>query len=1130
MQASPIINDKTHDPFIIFGGLFSRKEVTSLIDSYRNEKFENTFQEAIELKKFIINTKISEERLRHKIAKNLLSGVLSHLPKNSQGDIFYQDVVVEVKNYPDDLDVETITGSIKNKALNRKETAVEELFRYLGDGSKNKWGVLTTGRVYRLYHFSSSDQYIEFDLFDILDSGSINHFLLLKALLMDSELRNDLFEKTKKIREIQARNSLFSQLEKVLTSSERSDRSKAYASIVTFLTYVSIRYLEDVGVLPILSSEYRNYSLKDADNYSAENLKNSLSSFVSGKWFNGNKQSLLSKEEQEAIDLKLRDEKFVSRMIKVINEYQNFDYSDIFIDHLGGIYQEIVNKNSEGAYYTPYIIGRKIAAYLKGINENKKIHFEENVSKVIVDIACGSGQLLRALVPYSHLFFKDKKGFLGKNSLRRKLISRLVGIDKDPNSVFICKISLGLFGAEVGLGLSMPRLVKEEDTLEAFCNSRSNFLEIDRKDIFSIVTNPPWESLDFDVSMLYRKLTGNKLPKKSSNSIEAKELRKDFDLWEKNNTKLIELEQKRIDNTKELCEKVSAEHSDYFSGKKNTALYFFFIIQKIIEQSKGTYVVVMPDRFFVGESAPIRDKLFHEFDGYIPFQNCGSIFDGVDKGTRFGIVFGRNKTKKDYGSLYLQIPIIEDLVPKEFITYKIDKSDLMYDQNTILPFFQNVEECSLFNSWFANRTVIDSWSQGRLNLGSRSNSGDYKVGKSGQYKYKVVKSNGRTTSDFEQFAGKLNISFGASIDRVDERLENHYNSKKIIVPNVKRNGIRKVLASIESNCIVEHAYNFNTDLTEKELPLIRSFSYNSLVNCLAGSYNINASLQNQLGLPMFESDEKRVFVYEVELLKSLSFSESDAINILFKSILVKYPKQVKETAIRELQDSYGECMRHMDLSYDEDYRAIISQTELFDTHKAKVLDFEKSKKLSGYIISTLKNDKNFGRVKYAKVLYLTQHLSELDLGIDWQRKAAGPYNEKDLKKIEKTLSHEFGIESEIKKVDGNRYIKYKTTQNLKSKEFISDLEKEKQSIIERWVEWFKPFNTDKMELIATIYAAWNDLLLKGESVTMRKIINEVRNNWAPSKKKYSENRIRTEVNFMKENDIVPRGFGYSTIA
>lgn len=1130
MEASVIIKDKTHDPFIIFGGLFSRKLVSSILDSV--EETHGIFEKAKELKDYILTNKISEERLRQQIAKTLLAGISTSLPASSRGDIYYANTVIEVKNDYEQLDVELIKGSVKNKDSGRIETAVEELFRYLNGKNPIEWGILSTGRIFRVYNKTSEDQFIEFDLFDIIDSGSLNHLYLLRKILVDDSFRNDLLIKTKEIRRVQGKETLFKQFSQLLTEKELINRVEAYPKLVTYLTLLSIRYLEDTGCLPILSLDYKPLSLKHMERFTKEKLLKVINAFQDGKWFNSKPQKLLSEEELKIIQNTLSNEKFVSNLEKLFSEHKNFDYSDIFIDQLGGVYQEVVNKNSEGAYYTPYVIGRKITSYLKSINESQKINFESNESKVIVDIACGSGQLLRALVPYSHLFFK-KSDELGKNSVRRKMIARLVGVDKDPNSVFICKISLALYGAEQGLGISMPRLTKKEDTLEAFINSRSNFIEIDRKDIFSIVTNPPWEALEFNPTSLYRKITGNPLPKKSNKSPEAKALTKLCDSWMEKNKPLIQEENNRFEKARELCDRVAAEHLEYFSGKKNTAIYFLFIIQKIIEQSGGTYVVVMPDRFFVGDMTPLREKTFFQYDGYIPFQNCGSVFDGVANGTRFGIIFGRHKKDTSVGNMYLQIPVMGGMIPIDFIERKVSKLDFMISsEETILPFFKSEEELNLITTWLSNRIKLTSWSRGKINLGDRRNYEEYKkiIGPKGKFKFRITKSEKTNKRGINELLGNLNVPFGATIEKLEGSvLPKHYKLEKVIIPNVKSDGIRKIIVGRAKDCIVEKDYNYNDELDVSYDKVLKSFIYNTIVNCMCGSYHVNSGLLNLIGVPSLNVEGKDGFEYEIELLKKMGISEADALKIMFKAVLSDYPVEIKKMAIEELSSKYTNSFRHLDLSFDKDYKVILNERTFFNINsKPKMFDIEETSKLSAYLISNFKDDKNFGRVKFVKTLFLTQHLCEFDLGLDWQREAAGPFNEKDINVVESNLRKEYGIETETKIVGAKKFIRHRPKSNLNKVELVEDIPKDKLKRLKELINIFKPYTTEKMELIATIFGAWNDLLIKGEEVTNNKIFTEVHKKWVTKAKKFSKDRIRQEIEFMKKNGFVPNGFGYPT--
>ncbi len=1131
MNANVIIQDKTHDPFIIFGGLFARSEITKCLNNIHHlQDFSKEFSVFEEYKRGITNQNISEERLRQSIAKFLLRGVTVDLPRNSQKDIVYKNCVIEVKKDLKEFDLDLLKGSVVNKKFNRQETAIEELFRYL-DTDEYEWGVLTTGRIFRFYHKSSQDQYIEFDLFDIIASGDIDHFNLLKHFLVNHKLKDEIFAKTGEIRNSQAKEQIRDQLSCFLTESERQNRQKCTDKIITFLTLVGIRYLEDIGCLPVLSTDYQAYRVGGLKKFDKKKILKIIDKFQDGTWFNGNRQLLLTDDEYGSIKNVLSSDVNLRKLTRWMADYDKFDYSDIVIDQLGGVYQEIVNKNSEGAYYTPYVIGKKISSYLKNLSEIKKIGFEKDEEKVIVDVACGSGQLLRALVPSANLFFKSKGSYLGKNSLRRLFIKRLVGVDKDPNSVFICKLSLGLFAAEQGRGLSLPKLTKEEDTLEAFCNSRSNFAEINRANIFSIVTNPPWESLEFNETNFYRKVTGLSLPKKSSINGNAENTRKmrEFEIWSRNNKSLIKEEERRIEEIRSLYDKVSIEHKDYFTGKKNTALVFMFVIHQIIEHSNGSYVVILPDRFFIGDTTPLRDKIIHEFDAYIPFQNCGSIFDGVDKGTRFGILFGRKKNRNMNSNINLQIPVIEELLPVDFIKQKISKRDLMFNENgvkkTILPFFRTSFEVDLLNKWMVSRHRIDSWRQGKINLGARDKSDILRNNLSPTGRYKIVKSVKKITSKEVQFKGVLETPLGIGLKKLPDSLQEHYNAEKIIAPNVKRNGVRKILVSLEKNCIVEHAYNYNKELETIDLYWLRSMVFNAIVNTLSGAYNINTTMLNLLGQIRY-THSANYYENEINLLVSLGVPRFSAVESFLRFILSEYPEEIKKQGLVEIKNSFAEVVRNIDFSYDSIYSELISHKTLFDV-KPHSFNIEKSAEVSSFIINKLKSDKNFGRVKFAKVLYLSQHLCKEDLGIDWQRKVAGPYNKSDILKIETRVKQDSDIDVVSTKVNGKIFYKYKKRTSKRIPE--PNIGKRKINILKRLIDLFKGLDSDKMELIATIFAVWNDLLIQGKMATEQEISDEFLNNWHPNKKKkFSKDKIFNELSWMKKNKIIPTGYGYTT--
>ncbi len=84
---------------------------------------------------------------------------------------------------------------------------------------------------------------------------------------------------------------------------------------------------------------------------------------------------------------------------------------------------------------------------------------------------------------------------------------------------------------------------------------------------------------------------------------------------------------------------------------------------------------------------------------------------------------------------------------------------------------------------------------------------------------------------------------------------------------------------------------------------------------------------------------------------------------------------------------------------------------------------------------------------------------------------------------------------------------------------------EKLPDVQRLLTLMRDKTTGECEIIATLYAAWNDLLLASHKADDGAIIREARENWHPSKKKISQADWRVGLEWMRTNQIIPRGTG-----
>ena len=172
------------------------------------------------------------------------------------------------------------------------------------------------------------------------------------------------------------------------------------------------------------------------------------------------------------------------------------------------------------------------------------------------------------------------------------------------------------------------------------------------------------------------------------------------------------------------------------------------------------------------------------------------------------------------------------------------------------------------------------------------------------------------------------------------------------------------------------------------------------------------------------------------------------------------------------------------------------------------------------------NKYNLGRVKAEKTLYLIEKDIGFDFDNNYVREAAGPLSE-SIYKCESVISKK------------NKWIKVNKVKKHIEYEILSDFSKYSKyynkyysnydNQIEEIIEKVKTYSTDKSEMVATLYASWNDFLIKKEDVTDIKIVKDVRENWNDTKKRFNERKWLDVLEEMKQIELTPKGNGNLTI-
>jgi len=190
--------------------------------------------------------------------------------------------------------------------------------------------------------------------------------------------------------------------------------------------------------------------------------------------------------------------------------------------------------------------------------------------------------------------------------------------------------------------------------------------------------------------------------------------------------------------------------------------------------------------------------------------------------------------------------------------------------------------------------------------------------------------------------------------------------------------------------------------------------------------------------------------------------------------------------------------------------------------KPRICNLAERTVLAAYLIKQF-NSKGFGRVMLMKLLYLIEHVCKLDFNSHYKIKVAGPYDDYLIKEIELTLNKYQFYHSIQDKCDKKQvhYLPLGGVNNID--ELFDENFSTETTEINQFVSKFRSSTWDYCEIIATLYAVWNNRIIRNEVIT-DDFLKQDFLDWDPNKEKYRD-RLNESLVWMRRKEIVPDGWG-----
>lgn len=259
-----------------------------------------------------------------------------------------------------------------------------------------------------------------------------------------------------------------------------------------------------------------------------------------------------------------------------------------------------------------------------------------------------------------------------------------------------------------------------------------------------------------------------------------------------------------------------------------------------------------------------------------------------------------------------------------------------------------------------------------------------------------------------------------------------------------------------------------------------------------------------------------------------TMKELNAVREKTESIAFSYQEKINR--LDELKKSILQKAFAGELTSTVSGTSFTDKTEPFSSHLFEKIDGISPTDLQAGLTAIALNKHlesetahTFHHVKAEKIIHLAEYALSIDLERNPVKDAAGPNDFKHSKKIE-SRAKKAGFYTVSKHGDVYEYSLGTQAQKLidKATTALGD----RFSEFNKLLELFVTMNTQQAEIVATVYAAWNNLLIQGQPTTDEAIVLEARENWHKNKLKIERNKFFNAIDWMKKYEIlIPKGNG-----
>lgn len=182
--------------------------------------------------------------------------------------------------------------------------------------------------------------------------------------------------------------------------------------------------------------------------------------------------------------------------------------------------------------------------------------------------------------------------------------------------------------------------------------------------------------------------------------------------------------------------------------------------------------------------------------------------------------------------------------------------------------------------------------------------------------------------------------------------------------------------------------------------------------------------------------------------------------------------------------------------------------------------------IAGHIVNRLYKSDGWGRTKLQKSLHLAGYYAQIYIGNEYIRNTAGPDDQRLMNYIDQQFRQFNHVKiTRVKLNNGKIHYNYTPTSLIQEVEMAYEKYPENvRKQIDLLLDKMNVMDLDCAEILSTLYGVWNNRIIKSERITDDLLIADFYA-WSKHKLEFDESRLRKALVYMREENIVPIGWG-----